>query len=487
MLTYNIVKQNASLYIQMYENIKQDIESGKIKAHEKLPSKRALAQHHNISTITVQNAYLQLYSEGYIYSKERSGYFACDILQIKNNSSNKLNYIKSDFTENSDKSFYSIDISESSINKNNFPFRLWNKEMREVMASKQEDLLAKVPSLGLWELRKAIAEYLYKFRALQVDPNNILIGAGTEYLYSMLVKLLGRDNIVAVEYPCYKKINYVYNSEGIEIKNIHLDSHGLSVDELYKSKANIVHLSPAHNFPSGIVMPISRRLEILEWLNKAENRFIIEDEYDSEFRFMAKPLESLFSKDSSKKTIYMNTFSKTLAPNLRISYMILPEQLIAKYNKTLHFTTCPVCSFEQHILAQFISKGNFERHINRMRKKYKIHRDEILNSIEQSPLGKMCEVKEELSGLHFILKLKTKKEDEEIKSLAREYGIKTSFLSDYYDISLNHNKKIANELSKNISKNISRNIPRGDLLINYSGIDTDSMKKFLKILTKIIK
>ncbi len=480
MLTYDISKKDTSLYIQIYEYIKKDIENGNIKAHQKLPSKRSLAQHHNISTITVQNAYLQLYSEGYIYSKERSGYFAYDILQIKNNSTNKLNYIKSDFTEKSDQSFYSIDISESSINKSNFPFHLWNKEMREVMASKQGDLLAKVPSLGLWELRKAIAEYLYKFRALQVDPNNILIGAGTEYLYSMLVKLLGRNNTVAVEYPCYKKINYVYNSEGIKVKNIHLDSQGLNMNELYKSKANILHISPAHNFPSGIVMPISRRLEILEWLNKDKNRFIIEDEYDSEFRFMAKPLESLFSKDSSKKTIYMNTFSKTLAPNLRISYMILPEQLIEKYNKILYFTTCPVCSFEQHILAQFIAKGNFERHINRMRKKYKIHRDEILTIIHTSALAKMCEIKEELSGLHFILKLKTKKKDQEIKELAREYGIKTSFLSDFYDNSLNiHNKEISKERVKEV--------PRGELIINYSGIDVNSMKKFVNILFKIIK
>ncbi len=484
MLTYNIHKQDGSLYIQMYENIKKDIENGNIKAHQKLPSKRALAQHHNISIITAQNAYLQLYSEGYIYSKERSGYYASDILQIKNTSTTKLNFIKSNFTENNESPFYSIDISASSINKNNFPFRLWNKEMREVMALKQEDLLAKVPSLGLWELRKAIAEYLYRFRALQVDPNNILIGAGTEYLYSMLVKLLGRNNTVAVEYPCYKKINYVYNSEGITVKNIHLDSYGLSVDELYKSKANIVHISPAHNFPTGIVMPISRRLEILEWLNKEENRFIIEDDYDSELRFTAKPLESLFSKDLSKKTIYMNTFSKTLAPNLRISYMILPEQLIEKYNKNLQFTTCPVCSFEQHILAQFISKGNFERHINRMRKKYKIQRDEILNIIQESTLATKSEIKEELSGLHFILKLKTKKEDKELKKLAGEYGIKTSFLSDFYDTS--HNINDNDNLEKK-SKSISKESSKGDLIINYSGIDSNSMKKFVSILSKILK
>ncbi len=468
MLTYNLDKRKkTSLYMQLYENIKGDIEQGTIGAHEKLPSKRSLAEHHTISVLTVQNAYLQLFSEGYIYTQERKGYFACDIPQghALQSGSTKIEY------ENllAEKTFYPIDISQSSVDKKNFPFTLWAKQMREVMTHNQDALLEKIPPLGLWELRKAISKYLFHYRGLHADPNNILIGAGTEYLYGILAKLLGRDSIFAVENPCYGKITSVYTSEGICVKPIPLDENGLSVQLLAQSEAQVVHISPAHNFPTGIVMPISRRMDILAWAMEKEGRYIIEDDYDSEFRFASKPLPSLYSKDGYEKTLYMNTFSKTIAPTLRISYMILPSALMQKYHEKFSFYACPVCGFEQHVLANFISKGYFERHINRMRKKYKQQRDGILRLIQESALAKQSEIKEELSGLHFILVIKTKKKDVQVQRLAKEYGIKISFLSEFY--------------REGEQKKDNACI---ELIVNYSGVDVESMAKAIKILSKII-
>ncbi len=471
MLTYNLVKNKKSpLYVQLYECIKKDIESGDILAHQKLPSKRSLAEHHSLSIMTVQNAYLQLFSEGYIYTQERRGYFASEIPQMEQNNEFKNRIVRLNAAaSDTEKKYYRFDISQSSMDKKSFPFALWSQQMREVMRQNQDTLLEKLPPAGLWALRKAISEYLLQNRRLYADPNTILIGAGTEYLYALLAKLLGRDAIVAVENPGYGKITTVYTSEGLDVKHIPLDSSGLSVDVLAKSPAHIVHLSPAHNFPTGIVMPIARRMDILEWAKEKEGRYIIEDDYDSEFRFASKPLPSLFSKDMYEKTIYMNTFSKTLAPTLRISYMILPPKLMEKYTRDFSFHSCPVCGFEQHILANFISKGYFERHINRMRKKYKQQRDAILQSIQESELGQYAEIREELSGLHFVLYIKTTKKESEIKQLAQGYGVKLSFLSEFY----------MDKPPLNKGEGI-------EFLVNYAGIEPQSMAQIMKILAKIL-
>ncbi len=471
MLTYNLVKdKKSSLYVQLYECIKKDIERGDIVAHQKLPSKRSLAEHHGLSIMTVQNAYLQLFSEGYIYTQERKGYFASEMPQMEQQHEYKNVALGIHSIENdTEKKYYRFDISQSSMDKNSFPFALWAQQMREVMRQNQDTLLEKLPPAGLWALRKAISEYLLQNRRLYADPSTILIGAGTEYLYALLAKLLGRDAIVAVENPCYGKITEVYKSEGLDVKHIPLDSYGLSVEALAKSSAHIVHLSPAHNFPTGIVMPITRRMDILEWAKEKEGRYIIEDDYDSEFRFASKPLPSLFSKDNYEKTIYMNTFSKTLAPTLRISYMILPSKLMEKYTRHFSFYSCPVCGFEQHILANFISKGYFERHINRMRKKYKQQRDAILQSIRESTLGKDAEIREELSGLHFILYIKTSKKESEIKELAQGYGLKLSFLADFYR-----------------DMPVSPTSTGIELLVNYAGIEPQAMAQIMKILAKML-
>lgn len=466
MLTYNLEKKTESpLYMELYKSVKKDIERGNIKANGKLPSKRELAEHLGISIMTVQNAYAQLVAEGFIYSKQRKGYFACEISHILQTG---VSYIElsNPLLEMPSKDMDTINLCENSISSKQFPFTVWAKQMRQVISENDDILLSKLPNMGLWSLRKAISDYLYRFRGMVVDPNLIVIGAGTEYLYGLIIKLLGRDKNYAIEDPGYKKISQIYNAEGVQIKYIPIDKSGLRVDSLMKENADVVHLSPSHHFPIGTVMPIKRRMEILKWVHSTQGRYIIEDDYDSEFRFEGKPLPTLMSNDTMQKTIYINTFSKTIAPSLRISYMILTPELAKKYNEQLGFYTCPVSGFEQYILAKFITDGHFERHINRMRRFYKKSRDSIIHLIKNSPLGSISEIKEEMSGLHFVLKLKTNKSDYELKTLAKTKGLKISFISDYsFD---------------------PKNCPSSEMIVNYSGIEIDTMKKALDILSSIL-
>ncbi len=463
MLTYNIEnKGKTPLYIYLYNCIKNDIETGVLKSNEKLPSKRNFAEHLKISVMTVQNAYAQLLAEGYIYSREKSGYFISEIdklfISISNNKviDKPTAYV----------SKYFIDFCENSINIKNFPYSVWSKQMREVLYEQDSELLRKIPHAGVLKLRIAIANFLYHFRGISISAEQIIIGAGTEYLYSLLIKLLGKDKIYAVEDPGYKRISEIYKSENVTFRHISLDKYGISADELNKSDADIIHISPSHHFPTGIVMPIKRRQELLKWVNEDINRTIIEDDYDSEFRFTGKAVPTLQSIDISGKVIYINTFSKTISPAIRISYMILPPTLIKKYNEELSFYSCTVSSFEQYTLTKFIENGYFERHINRMRKAYKLKRDIIIKTIKTSILGNKAEIFEENSGLHFIMKLDTNKSDDDIICAAKAKGINISCLSQY----CYH----------------QNNIKKSMVIINYSGIDSDKIKETIDILVKII-
>ncbi len=465
MITYDFEKRGKqTLYEFLYQNIKQDILQNRLKADEKLPSKRTLARHLNISVITVENAYAQLLVEGYIYSIEKKGYY---VSAIEN-----MLYAPAALTPQSQRKKSSVkpscfaDFHSNSINFDNFPFSLWSKLMRESLAQKDKQLLQSVPFNGLEQLRAALADYLYHFRGMIVDPDQIIIGAGTEYLYGILIQLLGRNKIFSVEDPGYKKIASIYKSHDVLCKYISLDSNGLSTDELAKNNVDVVHISPSHHFPTGIVMPIKRRQELLSWANESGSRYIIEDDYDSEFRFTGRPIQTIQSIDTGEKVIYMNTFSKSLAPSIRISYMILPVHLMEKYRNTLSFYSCTVSSFEQNTLADFIAKGYFEQHINRMRNFYRMQRNLVIKAIHSCSLDKKVMIMEENAGLHFLLKIHTDISDEAFMEAAAKKGIRVSFLSHYFQK----------------SENAKRHI----LVINYSGIETEKIEESIKRLAEII-
>ena len=288
------------------------------------------------------------------------------------------------------------------------------------------------PCGGVPELRAAIAAHLRDFRGIQANPNQIVVGAGTEYLYGLLIQLLGFDKVYALEDPGYRKIAQVYESHGVRYGFTPMDGEGIDPKALAESGADILHISPSHHFPTGIVTPVARRYALLSWAAQSPQRYIIEDDYDSEFRLIGKPIPALQSIDVTDRVIYMNTFTKSLASTIRISYMVLPAALAEEFYKRLGFYACTVSNLEQYTLARFISAGHFEKHINRMRNRYKLKRDLILEEMERGGLLRVAEIQEEDAGLHFLLRVRTDAASEEIVRQAQQNGVRVTSLSDYY-------------------------------------------------------
>ena len=421
MLTYELKKApGIPLYEALYRCIRADILGGKLSAGEKLPSKRALATHLQVSKITVEGAYNQLLSEGYIRSREKSGYFVESVEQLPQVAVSTAPPAK--------KEEFLVDLTANS--PQNFPFSVWSKLQREVMLDMGEKLLQPLPNQGVWGLRQAIANHLAQYRGMQVSADHILVGAGTDFLYNLLLQLLGTDKTYAVEEPGYSKIRMIYDAGGVRCVSAPMDHQGILPQAL--GDAHVLHCSPSHHFPTGIITPMPRRQALLNWALEKPDRFIIEDDYDSEFRFNAHPMASLYSMSADGRVIYMNTFSKTLAPSIRISYMVLPPALMAQFREKLGFYSCTVSSFEQYTLARFLEQGYFEKHLNRMRKFYKTRRDRVLSAIENSPIAQKLTVLEEDAGLHFLVRVDTALSDENLIRRCRDAGIRIRALNSYY-------------------------------------------------------
>ena len=408
MLTYPLSKESGrSLYEQLYEGIRRDILSGTLPAHQRLPSKRALAQHLEVSIITVQNAYEQLAAEGYIYSQEKRGYYVSPVERPLQAAARQ----PAPLPPEPEQKTYFLDLVTNSIDRAYFPFTVWARLMRETLLERDKALLQAAPYNGAEELRRAISDYLRQFRGMNVDSGQIIVGAGTEFLYSLLIQLLGREKCYAVEDPGYSKIAEIYRSHQVDLRRVGLDEKGLSTRLLRRQEADIVHLSPSHHYPTGIVMPIGRRQELLRWAEEQEGRWILEDDYDSEFRFVGRPIPTLFSIDEAQRVIYLNTFSKTIAPSIRISYMILPPRLMEVYREKLGFYACTVSGFEQYTLAKFMAQGRYEQHLSRMKARYRQKRDAVIAMLRSSPLADRVEIMEQDAGLHFLVRLDTRLPD----------------------------------------------------------------------------
>ena len=431
MLTYPLSKESGrSLYEQLYEGIRRDILSGTLPAHQRLPSKRALAQHLEVSIITVQNAYEQLAAEGYIYSQEKRGYYVSPVERPLLAAARQ----PAPLPPEPEQKTYFLDLVTNSIDRAYFPFTVWARLMRETLLERDKALLQAAPYNGAEELRRAISDYLRQFRGMNVDSGQIIVGAGTEFLYSLLIQLLGREKCYAVEDPGYSKIAEIYRSHQVNLRQVGLDEKGLSTRLLRRQEADIVHLSPSHHYPTGIVMPIGRRQELLRWAEEQEGRWILEDDYDSEFRFVGRPIPTLFSIDEAQRVIYLNTFSKTIAPSIRISYMILPPRLMEVYREKLGFYACTVSGFEQYTLAKFMAQGRYEQHLSRMKARYRQKRDAVIAMLRSSPLADRVEIMEQDAGLHFLVRLDTRLPDAALRSRAAEQGVRLALLSDYYSV-----------------------------------------------------
>ena len=431
MITYTFTNTGSdSLYEYLYKCIKNDILQGNIMAGEKLPSKRTFANNLGISVITVENAYEQLIAEGYIYSIPKKGFYVTDLK--KEVETEKKTVTKEMVPITGGESGYFADFTSNQTQSELFPFTVWTRMIREVLGENQIQLMTNPPCGGIYPLREAIAKYLKEFRGMTVLPEQIIIGAGTEYLYGLLIQLLGTDKIYAVENPGYRKIAKIYRSWKVACEYIDMDEEGVQIGELQRKRVDILHISPSHHYPTGIVMPVSRRYELLGWAAKSNSHYIIEDDYDSELRLGGQPIPTMQSIDVSDRVIYMNTFTKTLASTVRISYMILPPPLLEQFYERLSFYSCSVSNFEQYTLGKFIEEGFFEKHINRLRNHYHKKRDILLGAIRESRLGDLVHISGEEAGVHFLMEIQTEKEEEEFLTCAQTQGIRLSPLSAHY-------------------------------------------------------
>ncbi|MCQ2565483.1 MAG: PLP-dependent aminotransferase family protein [Clostridia bacterium] len=353
-------------YLKLYEDLRKDIVNGVYPYGSRLPSKRLLAEKEDISLVSVEHAYEILCDEGYAESRQRSGYFVCyreqDGFVAVGGPEKEL-----------DQLYRNISVSESSeptdlAEIEDFPFSVYARAMRKVLTEYGENILVKSPGSGCMQLRDAISRYLARSRGITAPPERIVIGSGAEYLYGLLVQTIGRDKLYAIEKPSYEKIEQIYSANGVKCQLLALGSDGIISSELAASSADVLHITPYRSFPSGVTASASKRREYLRWARN-NGRYIVEDDFGSEFTTSTKPEETVFALSQDDNVIYLNTFSKTIAPSIRIGYMVLPEQLLKRFDEKAGFYSCSVPSFEQYVLAEFISGGDFERHINRVRRK----------------------------------------------------------------------------------------------------------------------
>ena len=413
------------LYEQLYRHIRGEIQAGRLAVGERLPSKRALAAHLKISVVTVEGAYNQLLAEGYLQSQPKRGFFvqAAEAPPVPAQEGPPLP------PEEPPRPGFQYNFSTSAVDTGLFPFATWAKLMREVLSQQEATLLNSTHPQGVLQLRQAIASHLYRFRGIQAHPAQIVVGAGSEVLISLLVQLLGRESRYGVENPGYAKTHRILSSCGAEVVPIPLDSHGLRVDALEDSGVGVAHVTPSHHYPLGIIMPAARRQALLRWASQREDRYILEDDYDSEFRFSGRPIPALQSMDGGGRVIYLNTFAKSLAPSLRVSYMVLPPQLLERWRREFWFYASTVPSFEQYALAKFMEGGHFERHISRSRLRYKARREALLAAARDTGLTQVGSFAGGDAGLHLLLWMDRRWKEGELAARAAEVGVGVSPLS----------------------------------------------------------
>jgi GntR family transcriptional regulator / MocR family aminotransferase len=432
MLTYSFEGIGSeNMYEHIYRCIRQDIHAGRLVAGERLPSKREFARNLGVSLIVVENAYAQLKAEGYIHTVPKRGYFVSEFEKAPVGASYQT--VSSTTSPELDPPKFFADFVTSAIDVDMFPYALWTRTLRNMIISESETaLLLDTSTAGVEKLRKAIARHLLDFRGLTVDPEQIIVGAGTQFLYNILVQLFGRERAYAIEDPGYVRLGRIYEANGVDVSYIPLDDAGILLDKLVDSGANTVHVMPSHQFPTGIVMPVSRRYELLGWASQMPERYIIEDDHDCEFRLVGKPIPTLQSVDVSERVIYVNTFSRSLSSTFRISYMILPPHLLVRFKQKLGFYSCSVSNFEQFALARFIEEGHFERHINRMKSHYRSKRDLLIKELVSSPIGSRVKISKRECGLHFLLHVDTDESDADLVAAAAKQGLRISCLSAYH-------------------------------------------------------
>ncbi|TCS82660.1 GntR family transcriptional regulator/MocR family aminotransferase [Muricomes intestini] len=415
------------LYEQIYDYIKKDIQGKKIQSGEKLPSTRSLSKYLEVSRSTVELAYEQLLSEGYVEAEPYRGYFVAQIEELY-----QLNQAAGSIQKKpvKEESRYKYDFTPNGVDLKSFPYHAWRKLSKDCLLDDKAEMFRLGEPQGEYGLRNAICNYLHQARGVNCLPEQIIVGAGNDYLLMLLTTVIGQNHKVALENPTYKQAYRLFKNLSYEVCTVNMDSRGMEINQLKETGADIAFVMPSHQYPLGIVMPIKRRLELLRWADEEELRYIIEDDYDSEFRYKGKPIPALQGYDSHDKVIYMGTFSKSIAPAIRMSYMVLPASLLSLYQERSGFLNSTVSKVDQLIVQKFIEEGYYERHLNKTRALYKSRHDVLLGCLKG--IQDICTVSGENSGVHLLLHFREGLSEEELIKRAEARGIKVYGLTEHY-------------------------------------------------------
>lgn len=444
------------IYEQIYTYIKNEIINGHLLAGEALPSSRALAESLQVSRSTILMAYDQLMAEGYIETKPQKGYYVMEIEQgFGNGSFQTTDFPKTDSTKK-----FSIDFSPVGNETNNFPYNEWRKISKQIYSVENAELFDKGDIRGDFSLRKNISDYLWKSRGVKAAPEMIIISAGHESTLMILNFLLDKGDF-AMENPAYPKVYKAIEMYGRKVVPINLDEYGISMEQLEKSHANIVYVTPSHQYPMGIIMSAGRRHELLQWAVKDSDRYIIEDDYDSEFRYRGKPIPALQGIDTCERVIYIGTFSKSISAGLRMSYMVLPHELIMKFMQKFSYSSNTVSATEQRMVSMFMESGGFERHLSRMRNIYK---NKHLAMLSELKTWNNIEVMGENAGSHMLVKVNNGMNETELIRKAAAAEIKVYALSDCY------------------IDNTNINTEKATVILGYAKLNESQITKGLRIL-----
>ncbi|MBS4211210.1 MocR-like pyridoxine biosynthesis transcription factor PdxR [Neobacillus rhizophilus] len=451
-------KSPTPLYMQLANFIKGEILKGNIKPLEKLPSKRNLANYLGLSLNTVQSAYDQLCAEGFLESRPRSGLFVVELLEDLMVSHDKVEPVgmAEELKEPAEK----IDFNSGKVDLEHFPLSVWRRLSVQALYEDQWDLFYTGNPQGERLLREEIAKYLFQSRGVRCTAEQIVIGAGTQVLMGLLCLVIGRDEIYALENPGFHRTRAVLQNLGVLTVPVPLDEEGITVECLHGSGARVVYVTPSHQFPLGMIMPIARRIELLKWAEEMDG-YVIEDDYDGEYRYKGKPIPSLQGLDSSERVVYLGTFSKSLIPSLRISYMVLPEGLLARYREHFIIYKQTVSRLHQDTLYRFMHEGHWQTHLNKMRTLYRKKQAFLISAIHNF-MGEWVKVIGEKSGLHIVLDVRNGMMEEELVRRAMAAGVKVYPLSVYYA-----------ELAGGVDSKV---------LLGYGGLSENQIQEGIRVL-----
>ncbi len=460
-----------TLYEQIYEYIREEIRKGSLLQGERLPSARFLSDYLQVSRTTVDMAYGQLVAEGYLTAKPKRGYFVGDAKDLFNTGIESLEE-KCESTEVKVRPAWRYDFSPTAIDMSRFPYATWKKITKNILVDARSDMFALGEPQGDIELRRTICRYLHGSRGVNCDPEQIIVGAGNDFLLLLLEKILGRHVHVAMENPTYIRAYRIFRSFAYPISLIPMDERGICVEKLTKSGAQLAYVMPSHQYPTGISMPIGRRMELLQWAAEVQDRYLIEDDYDSEFRYKGKPLPSLQASDRQGRVIYIGTFSKAIAPAIRVSYMVLPYSLLERYRRECSFFSSTVSRIDQTILNEFIRDGYFERYLNKMRKLYRTKHDLLLDELKG--FERYFSISGENAGLHILLADKNGRSEEELERRALEADVKV------YGMEAFRMEEIQTKMA-------GQKVPgmTATMILGYGGLSPEQIREGVQILRKV--